>query len=139
VQLNEAAFNERQWRAVTSTSMGEIGVRGVLLAGVPARDAARAAAGWGGDRAYLFEREGDASLFVWKSAWDKHTDAEEFYRAYNAAQDRRKSAQATTNGESQMLWREDGHATLVYLNGDTVIILRGAEADLNTALEAALR
>src|SRR6201991_4795874 len=71
VQLNEAAFGVNNWRVVTSTSMGEIGVRGVLLAGVPMRDAVRAAAGWGGDRAYLFEREGGASLFVWKSFWDK--------------------------------------------------------------------
>lgn len=139
VQLNEAAFGGNNWRVVTSTSMGEIGVRGVLLAGVPARDAVRAAAGWGGDRAYLFEREGGASLFVWKSAWDKPTDAEEFFKAYNDAQAHRRGAQATNNNQSQTIWRADGLSTLVSLSGDNVIIIRGAEADLNPALEAALR
>lgn len=141
VQLNEAAFAQRNWRVVTSTALGEIGVRGLLMAGVSEADATRAAAGWGGDRAYLFERDGGTPLFVWKSAWDKRTDAEEFFKAYNAAEQRRKGAQLTgesaSGNEWQQTWREGGQSTLVYLTGDTVIVIRGVEADVNPALEAA--
>lgn len=143
VQLNEAAFSDNGWRAVTSTTLGEIGVRGVLLAGTSESEAVRAAAGWGGDRAYLFEREAGAPLFVWKSVWDKTTDAAEFFKAYNDAEQHRKGAQlagqSASGGDAQMMWREGDGSTLVYLSGDTVFIVRGAEADLNSALEAARR
>jgi hypothetical protein len=143
VQLNESAFAQQNWRVVTSTALGEIGVRGLLMAGITEPDASRAAAGWGGDRAYLFERDGGAPLFVWKSVWDKSTDAEEFFKAYNAAEQRRKGAQltgeSTSGNETQKTWREGGQSTLVYLTGDTVIVIRGAEADVNTSLGAARR
>ncbi len=142
VQLNEAALTQNNWRITASTSMGEIGVRGVLLAGVQEREAVRAASGWGGDRAFLFERTtGGPSLFIWKSAWDKNTDAEEFFKAYNSLQQRRKGSQ--TGGEVksqnsvQVSWREGGITTLVYLAGEQVIVLRGAEADVNAAFESA--
>ena len=59
VFLDEAKF--AGWQVTASTPIGEIGVRGILMAGVAERDAIRAAAGWGGDRAYLFERGADAS------------------------------------------------------------------------------
>lgn len=140
VELNEAAFAENNWRASVSTSMGEIGVRGVLLAGVAEREAARAAAGWGGDRAYLFERAGGQSLFVWKSLWDKSADAEEFYKAYNSLQQKRRGVQmsgSAANYPNSVVWREGNLTTLVYLSGDGVLVLRGAEADVMAALELA--
>jgi hypothetical protein len=141
VQLNEAAFAESGWRAVVSTAMGEIGVRGVLMAGVPEREAVRAAAGWGGDRAYLFENGNGGRLFVWKSAWDKRSDAEELFKAYNALQHRRKGVQpggeSSGGDEAQMTWREGGMMTLVYLTGENIIVMRGAEADVNAAFATA--
>jgi hypothetical protein len=141
VQINEAAFAQNNWQVATSTTMGEIGLRGILLAGVQEREAVRAAAGWGGDRAYLFERAGASSLFLWKSVWDKSVDAEEFYKAYNALQQKRRGVQS--GGESknqnsqQTIWREGNLTTLVYLTGDNVIVLRCAEPEVNAALELA--
>jgi hypothetical protein len=146
VELDESAFAAAGWRGVTSTPLGEIGIRGLLMAGVAERDAARAAAGWGGDRAYLFERASNGSgqpLFVWKTVWDRPLDAEEFFQTYNALQRSRNAAQAgdqlTNTDEARMVWREDGHVTLVDRAGGSVIIIRGAEADLNAALELARR
>ncbi len=140
VQLNETALTQSGWRVVTTTSMGEIGLRGVLMAGVAESEALRAAAGWGGDRALLFERAGGASLFVWKSVWDKRTDAEEFFKAYNALQKQRTGVQPggeSTNGsEAQVTWRENSFTTTVLLTSDSVTVLRGAEADVNAAIEA---
>jgi hypothetical protein len=124
VRLDEAAFQQSGWRVVTSTPLGEIGVRGLLLEAVNERDATRAAAGWGGDRAFLFEREGGTPLFVWKTVWDRKTDADEFYAAYNALQRNRK---------------EGGRVTLVHRAGDSVTVVRGAEQDVNTALAIAER
>ena len=142
VHVNEEGFAESGWRLVTSTPLGEIGVRGLLMRGLPSRDAARAAAGWGGDRAYLFEHAGSAPLFIWKTAWDREEDALEFFRAYNEMHSKnggQSSDVLNSSKERRMLWREDGRLTLVHRNGDAVIIMRGAEADINVALELARR
>ncbi|HEX8138894.1 MAG TPA: hypothetical protein VF544_15100 [Pyrinomonadaceae bacterium] len=139
--LAEAAFTGDGWRITTSTPIGEIGVRGLLMAGVPEGEAQRASAGWGGDRAYLFERDGHAPLFVWKTSWDTAADAEEFFRAYNELQRREGHAKVdqTTGPEAKATWQEKERTTLVQLTGDSVIILRGADADVSGALGLARR
>jgi hypothetical protein len=138
VQLKEEVFAASGWRIVTSTPFGEIGVRGLLMAGVSERDASRAAAGWGGDRAFLFERGDSAPLFVWKTVWDRAVDAEEFFNSYNSVRGRAGGASAgessTATDVAQMIWRESGRTTMVRRAGDSVIIVRGAEADVNAAL-----
>jgi len=143
VRVDEAGFTGSGWRTVSSTPLGEIGVRGLLQAGVSDEEAVRAAAGWGGDRAYLFEGERGAQLFVWKSVWDRREDAQEFFRAYNALQQRRNAVQAvkTSNSgdESQSVWRENGRMTIAQLSGDSVIIVRGLESNVETALNLARR
>jgi hypothetical protein len=139
VQINEDGFAAAGWKNVASTPLGEIGVRGLLMAGVPEKDAVRAAAGWGGDRAYLFEKQGSAPLFVWKTLWDKPADSEEFFNAYNALRSR-KSAPVSANksgDDAQTIWRENGRITIVRRTGDGVTIIRGAEADANAALQLA--
>jgi hypothetical protein len=144
VQLNEAAFARSGWQSITSTPLGEVGVRGLLMAGVTEKDATRAGAGWGGDRAYLFERAGSVALFVWKTVWDRPIDAEEFFSAYNSLLRARRGAQEA--GESSLAsdvaqsnWLESGRVTIVRRAGDSVIVIRGAEADVKAALELAQR
>jgi hypothetical protein len=141
-QINEEAFAASGWTSVTSTPLGEIGVRGLLMAGVADSVATRAAAGWGGDRAYLFERAGGTPIFVWKTVWDRAADAEEFFNAYNSLQRGRRGVQAgvensAMNDSGQTNWREQGRMTIVRRSGDSVIIIRGAEADANDALRLA--
>jgi hypothetical protein len=138
VRLDEEAFARAGWSNVTSTPLGEIGVRGLLLAGVPRETAIRAAAGWGGDRAYLFERQNSTPLFVWKTVWDKPSDALEFFRAYDAL----KRQSGATEGDlslvgdgSLTMWGDGGRSTLVKHDGDRVYIIRGADADIQTAVE----
>jgi hypothetical protein len=141
IALDEAAFKLSGWQSVASTPLGEIGIRGLLLEGVPEKDALRAAAGWAGDRAFLFEREGGTPLFVWKTAWDKPSDADEFFNAYNALLRKRNGAQAgestASNGNAGIVWRKDGRVTLVQRAGDNIIVIRGAEQDVNAALALA--
>jgi hypothetical protein len=141
--VDERLFAAEGWRAGGSTALGEIGVRGLLLAGMPVAEARRAAAGWGGDRAYVFEREGRHALFVWKTVWDAPTDAQEFFRAYDKLGRVRgaETAQASlpTGGEAQALWREGAAYTFARLDGDGVLILRGSEADIAGALQLAAR
>jgi hypothetical protein len=138
VALDETAFARDGWKLSASTPLGEIGVRGLLMAGIALKDAVRAAAGWNGDRAFLFEREGSAPLFVWKTAWDKRSDAEEFFNAYNAPRQHQGAQAISTsiNGDkAQAIWQQGGRVTLVQRDSDSVIVLRGVEADVNAALE----
>ncbi|HEX3557560.1 MAG TPA: hypothetical protein VHU19_00030 [Pyrinomonadaceae bacterium] len=139
VVLDDQGFADEGWRLTATTPLGEVGVRGLLLAGIPAEEARRAAAGWGGDRTYLFEREGHAPLFVWKTIWDKPSDALEFFRAYNALLAGRASAAAsTTEGDPERVWREGALLTRVRVEGEVVTIVRGAEADAAAAMPIAL-
>lgn len=127
--LEEARFSRSGWRVAASTPLGEIGVRGVLLAGLSQLAAVRAASGWGGDRAYSLARdEGGATLFVWKTVWDSERDAREFFDAYNSL--KRLRASATDADESRALWNEGPTATLVRIEGDAVLIVRGSREDV---------
>jgi len=142
VRVDENAFAANGWTATTSTPLGEIGIRGLLMIGISEREAVNAAAGWNGDRAWLFENTGHTPLFVWKTAWNKRADAEEFFKAYNRML-QRKSTPAEggfTNGDaSQAVWREANRVEIVRLTGDTVIVARGSEQDAGGAVEMAQR
>jgi hypothetical protein len=138
VALDEAAYAASDWKLTASTPLGEIGVRGLLMAGVAEKDAVRAAAGWGGDRAYLFEREGHAPLFIWKTVWDKRSDAEEFFNTYNALRKHQGAQEVATSangGQSQITWQQDGRTTIVQRDGDNVTVARGVEADVKVAMK----
>ncbi|HEY1404361.1 MAG TPA: hypothetical protein VGB05_09565, partial [Pyrinomonadaceae bacterium] len=51
VLLDEGPFTANEWKVAATTPLGELGVRGLLLKSLTAAEAARAASGWGGDRA----------------------------------------------------------------------------------------
>lgn len=138
VELSEESFDEEGWRLVAATPLGEIGVRGLLMAGVGVEESKRAAAGWGGDRSFVFERDGHAPLFVWKTVWDKPADAQEFFRSYNTLLQHRANADSgAAQAESERTWREGNVLTRVRVEGDAVTVVRGAEADVAEAMRIA--
>jgi hypothetical protein len=139
VALDEPQFAANDWTTAATTPLGELGVRGLLLKSLPAAEATRAAAGWGGDRAYLFERARSAPLFVWKTRWDKPVDAAEFFRAYNILCGKTGARRDGANDPAQFTWRDGARVTFVRLDGDQVIVVRGADADARGALEFARR
>jgi hypothetical protein len=136
VTVDAEEFADEGWRLTATTPLGEVGVRGLLMAGVPVEEARRAAAGWGGDRTFLFERDGHAPLFVWKTAWDTGRDAQEFFRAYNDLLATRALA-APADGDAERAWREGALVTRVRVEGDAVTVVRGAEADVAEAFKLA--
>lgn len=137
VELDLEAFADEGWRPAATTPLGEVGVRGLLLAGVNVEEARRAAAGWGGDRSFVFEREGRAPLFVWRTVWDTPRDAQEFFRAYNLLLQQRAAPGVAAQSESEREWREGASLTHVRLEGDAVFVVRGAEQDVAEALKLA--
>lgn len=139
--IDERMLGALGWRQTTSTPLGEIGIRGVLLAGASAKDAAKAAAGWGGDTAYLFESsEAGKSLFAWQTAWDTHTDADEFFAAYNKLLETGRGAnrmgEQSASEAKSMMWREGSTVTFIEQRGGYVRVLRGTEEDVRRAAES---
>jgi hypothetical protein len=135
--IDETPFEQNGWQLTTSSPLGEIGVRGLLMAGVPAKVANSAAAGWGGDRAFLFERKGATPLFVWKTFWDKPSDATEFfdaYRAMKAHQGEQENFVWSSSDKAEVHWQANGRTTILKRSGDAVIIARGAEVDTPAAV-----
>jgi hypothetical protein len=139
VALDEGQFAANDWKVAATTPLGELGVRGLLLKTLSAAEAARAAAGWGGDRAYLFERPRSTPLFVWKTYWDKPEEAAEFFRAYNTLRATAGEARDSANDPTEFIWRDGARLTIVRIEQEQVLIIRGAEADARGALEFARR
>ena len=137
VELDLEEFADAGWRPTATTPLGEIGVRGLLMSGVTSDEAKRAAAGWGGDRSFVFEREGRAPLFVWRTLWDTPRDAQEFFRAYNQLLQRSAAPGPAALDESEREWRVGNALTRVRLEGDAVTVVRGAEQDAAEALKLA--
>lgn len=137
VALDEDLLGGANWKIANSSPLGEVGIKALLMAGLPEKTAARAAAGWGGDRAFLLEKTNDAgSLFVWKTLWDTPQEAAEFFQAYLAFA---KTKGDVTNLNADLAAIKEGNAmsSLVRRNGAAVIVTRGGEEDLNFALQAA--
>lgn len=69
-----------QWRVVEQNTMGEFIVLTLLKRHLRAEQAAKAAAGWGGDKLVAYQR-GQSMRLVWLSSWDTSRDAGEFFSA----------------------------------------------------------
>lgn len=103
------------WAKASEGQLGELGVR-TLLRDVAKRgqdQAVKAAAGWGGDRFTVYEKEG-RRLLVWISEWDTDADARELQSALHGV------------GENWAVQR----------SGRRVVVTRG---ELSKELRAALK
>ena len=68
---------EKGWQVVWENTFGEFLIRTLLEKSLRLSEAHRSSQGWGGDRYYLLEREGQ-HLLVWSTFWDTLKDREEF-------------------------------------------------------------
>lgn len=121
------------WKLANSSPLGEVGIKALLMGGLSEKAAARAAAGWGGDRAFLLENVNkERALFVWKTLWDSPQEAAEFFQAYLAFA-KTKGDVTSINANSSSIREDGGMVSLVRREGVAVVIARGSEGDLNFA------
>jgi hypothetical protein len=109
------------------------------MAGVTSKIASAAAAGWGGDRAVLFQKDGSAPLFVWRIVWDKVSDALEFQTAWKALKEHQCeniTAIFESKNAAEIHWQKDGHSTILKRSGDSIEIVRGADTDSTWVAES---
>jgi hypothetical protein len=141
------AFGD-DWNEAGADVLGELGVRAWLARAVSEEVAARAAAGWGGDRAVLYERAASVdaaaprpvgppartpTFVAWSTVWDDVTDAEDFARTASAAL-------SALPGAAELPPLDDkGHAAARGADGVYALTLRGTSvAVLLGAPESAL-
>jgi hypothetical protein len=145
VELAPLAAMGAALRPAGSQVLGELGARTWLETAAPPEIAARAAAGWGGDRAVLYapavEAARDAGAapapaLAWLTVWDDAGEAEDFARTAAAAlaklagekqapplDERGRVALRSASGLYALAWR-----------GDAVALLVGAPDDAEPAL-----
>ena len=136
VSFDVSPFQQNGWQPLVPTALGEIGVRGVLLAGVDSKTALTASSGWGGDIAYLFQKDGSKPLFVWRTVWDKQSDANEFLVAYKELMTHDGENQVSSSESKdrvEIRWSKDEHTTVLKRSGDSIEIVRGSEKDATWA------
>ncbi len=113
---------EGSWSLTHSDVYGEQGLRVALEEWMPRRVAARAAAGWAGDRAAVFERDSGVTVAAWHVLFDPakapriDAEAKEAFDAIAKGWNQRKPGpvcQALGNGQVIALAREGRSLALV--------------------------
>jgi hypothetical protein len=134
--------------------LGEWAVRTWLAATLPAEIAARAAAGWGGDRAGIYAPQAPAPLpapadggaavaplapLAWLTLWDDPAEADDFARAATQRLARLAGAEAPDDDDGHTIFRTPGGAFALARREDAVALLLAApDPAAASALEAML-
>ena len=126
------------WRLVGSNVLGEMYLRILVEQNSDTATGSRAAAGWGGDRWQVLEKDGRPSL-VLKTTWDTPAEAREFFDTYTAGL-RKRFPTATTDfaDPSRQALRDPATATDVRISGSDVTILIAPDRPTADTIHGAL-
>jgi hypothetical protein len=111
------------WRQINQNTLGEMAIRLTLEEYTDANRAARAAAGWGGDRWALLEKD-DRQALVLETVWDTQADAREFFDTESLAlKSRFSGAKQDEASDTRQALTAATNATDVRLNGSSVQVV----------------
>jgi hypothetical protein len=126
------------WRQINQNTLGEMALRLMLEEYTDANRASRAAAGWGGDRWSLLEKDGRQAL-VLSTTWDTPTDAREFFDAEGLAlKNRFSGARQEEASETRQALTAATNATDLRINGNAVQVVLSFDRASAEAIEALL-
>jgi hypothetical protein len=125
------------WSTLDSNTMGELDTRILLEQYGDDVSAKTAAAGWGGDRWALLEKDGRQAV-VLKTAWDTDTDAGEFFVAMSKGLQKRFSgATVEESSDSRQALTTASMATELQRNGQGVTMVISFDRASATGLATA--
>ncbi len=128
LQVNPWSLTRRfGGRIIVDENLGEFVIRFLLGRALPSEEAARAAAGWGGDRLLAFEQE-KRLVLAWVTAWDNREEAQEFFRSYRKFLERgsgRSFDPFSGNPEMLISLPNDGQAVFLQIKDNCVFFLDG--------------
>jgi hypothetical protein len=129
------------WKQIDSDVNGEWSFYLMLDEFLKAKaESQKAAAGWAGDRYLVYEEPSQRDCFIAQaSAWDRETDAQEFFDAYaKRTLLRYPEAQAETGraekGVIRRAWETDQGRVVMEKKGNQVIVLEGLPTNSNERL-----
>jgi hypothetical protein len=112
------------WRLVFEDPIGEFMLRVYLQDQLGADEAARAAAGWGGDLGVVYYNESMYGLvMVLRSVWDTPAEAEEFLNAYVTYAARRYGHPANETVGRLSCWYGDDTLCVTWGSGEVTVVL----------------
>ncbi|MFA5808804.1 MAG: hypothetical protein WC935_00520 [Thermoleophilia bacterium] len=118
------------WESVDEDALGEFDVKTILSENLPAAQATRAAAGWGGGRYRYYQRPDGSVLLMMLLAWDSSVDADEFSSAMGTSLEKRYGEKFVfTSGKAPILSTVDG-AWSVEQHGNSVAVVMSPDATL---------
>ncbi|MBN1810764.1 MAG: hypothetical protein JXA14_02905 [Anaerolineae bacterium] len=112
------------WRLVFEDAIGEFMLRVYLQDQLGADEAAKAAAGWGGDLSVVYYNEDVYGLvMVLRSVWDTPAEAEEFLDAYVTYAARRYGHPANDIAGGLSCWYGDDTLCVTGAGGEVTVVL----------------
>jgi hypothetical protein len=115
---DESATLGEGWKSAWDSSVGEYYLRQSLAVQLNASEAAKAAAGWGGDHLRVYQN-GDQIASMLRVTWDTLADKDEFENFYAQYADQRFSVKA----DADDCWQgPDSVACLLPLDSGTLIV-----------------
>ena len=126
------------WRTINSNVLGELDLRLILTQLTNSARGVRGAAGWGGDRWALLEKDGQQALVI-KSVWDTESDARNFFDTFSLAlKNRFAGAKEEEASVSRQALTAGTNATEVRRNAATVVVVISFDRPTAEAIAAAV-
>ena len=118
------------WRIEASNTLGELLLSNYLGVQLSRAEAARASAGWGGDRWAFYSDAAAGELLLLVVEWDAPGELHEFFAAYLDWLDARSGGALEVLGDDAALWDGEGQSIYVSRQGGraTVIVSTDREA-----------
>lgn len=127
------------WTLLNENVLGEFYLREYLDQQLTTPVAARAAAGWGGDRYAVYWNEAEEALVMaMRLAWDSPEDAAEFARAYPDYAAALTRSEVAVQPDGSACWTGDDVICFLQRDGDS-LIARAPDMPTALAVLAALR
>jgi Zn-dependent peptidase ImmA (M78 family) len=127
---NVAPLLGKDWSRIDSDVNGEFGYYLILGAALDDRQAAAAAAGWGGDHYdFYVDASRTKPVLVHESAWDSEGEAQEFYAAYSTRIAKRFGVSETPAAEGAKQWKTSDGTVYLERRGSRVLAVEGFRGD----------
>jgi hypothetical protein len=125
------------WQLIFEDPIGELMLRVYLQDQLGADEAARAAAGWGGDLGVVYYDEDAYELvMVLRSVWDTSAEAGEFLNAYITYAARRYGYPANETVGGLSCWYGDDALCVTGGNGEVTVVLGPDQSTVDAVLGA---
>lgn len=130
VQITPWAIIRRfSGQKIMEETLGEFLIQVLLAFTLSKEEAVQAAAGWTGDSLLAFQ-QGEELVLSWVTAWENREEAQEFFRSYRRALEKRYGIileSPSSSGDTFITAPQSAHPILLQIRGNFVFFLDGIQ------------